>query len=112
MGAPEKAIPMLQQTEKDFPGDYNPPARLAIAYNAMKRWDDALAATDRAMARVYGPRKLRVYSARADAFAGKGDLAAAKKTTQEALAFAQSLPQGQRSDATIASLKKRLDAMP
>jgi tetratricopeptide (TPR) repeat protein len=112
MGAPEKAIPMLQESEKDFPGDYNPPARLAIAYNDMKRWDDALAATDRALARVYGPRKLRVYAARADAFTGKGDVAGAKKTTAEALAFAQSLPAGQRNEGAIASLRKKLEAMP
>ncbi|HEX3584277.1 MAG TPA: thiol reductase thioredoxin, partial [Thermoanaerobaculia bacterium] len=34
---PEKAIPMLEQSEKDFPNDYNPPARLALAYKAMNR---------------------------------------------------------------------------
>src|SRR5512143_729516 len=106
MGRPEKAIPMLEQSEKDFPSDYNPPARLALAYNAMKRWDDALAAADRAMARVYGPRKLRVFSARADALAGKGDAAGAKRTIQEALAYAEALPAGQRSEGSIASLRR------
>jgi tetratricopeptide (TPR) repeat protein len=112
MGAPEKAIPMLEESERDFPNDYNPPARLAVAYKEMKRWDDALLAADRAMARVYGPRKLRVYAVRADSYAGKGDAAAAKRTTQEALAFAESLPLGQRSETSIASLRKRLQTMP
>jgi tetratricopeptide (TPR) repeat protein len=112
MGAPEKAVPMLQQSEKDFPQDYNPPARLAIAYAAMKRWDDALAASDRAMARVYGPRKLRVYATRTDVLIGKGDASGAKKSVQDALAFAESLPAGQRSESAIASLKRRLMAMP
>ena len=112
MGAPEKAVPMLQESEKDFPGDYNPPARLAAAYREMKRFDDALAASDRALAKVYGPRKLRVYAVRADIYKAKGDAAAAKKTVQEALAFAESLPQGQRSDSAIAGLKQRLQSMP
>ena len=112
MGEPQKAIPMLEESERDFPADYNPPARLALAYNAMKRWDDALAAADRAMARVYGPRKLRVYAARADALAGKGDKAGARKTMEEAVAFAEALPAGQRSEGTLASLRKRLASMP
>ncbi|HEX7829106.1 MAG TPA: thiol reductase thioredoxin, partial [Thermoanaerobaculia bacterium] len=60
LGVPEKAIPMLEQSERDFPDDYNPPARLAAAYKAMKQYDKALAASDRALAKVYGPRKLAV----------------------------------------------------
>ena len=51
---------MLEQSEKDFPNDYNPPARLALAYKAMKQYDEALAASDRALAKVYGPRKIAV----------------------------------------------------
>jgi hypothetical protein len=53
LGTPEKAIPMLEQSERDFPDDYNPPARLAVAYKATKEYDQALAASDpRARARV------------------------------------------------------------
>src|SRR5207244_2560334 len=32
VGEPEKAIPMLEQSERDFPDDYNPPSRLAKVY--------------------------------------------------------------------------------
>ena len=35
LGQPERAIPMLEQSQRDAPGDYNPPARLAIAYRAI-----------------------------------------------------------------------------
>ena len=108
VGTPEKAIPMLEQSERDFPEDYNPPARLAIAYKAMKKYDEAIAASDRALARVYGPRKITVLSARADIFVAKGDTKAAKETIAEAIAFAKSLPEGQRSERRIASLEKRL----
>src|SRR3954453_17869795 len=53
LGQPEKAVPMLEQSEKDFPNDYNPPSRLSAAYKAMKKYAEALAASDRALAKVY-----------------------------------------------------------
>jgi tetratricopeptide (TPR) repeat protein len=110
-GEPERAIPMLEQSEKDFPEDYNPPARLAVAYRAMKRWDEGLAASDRAMAKAYGPRKIGMFRVRADLYAGKGDAAAARRTLEEAIAYAQSLPEPQQDARTLASLKKSLSAM-
>jgi tetratricopeptide (TPR) repeat protein len=111
LGTPEKAIPMLEQSERDFPSDYNPPARLAAAYKAMKQYDQALAASDRALARVYGPRKITVLQSRADIYAAKGDAKAAKETIQQALEAAKALPEGQRSDRRIANLEKRLASM-
>src|SRR5205823_2620330 len=47
LGTPELAVPMLLQSQQDFPKDYNPPARLAKAYQAMKQYDAALVASDR-----------------------------------------------------------------
>jgi tetratricopeptide (TPR) repeat protein len=111
LGTPEKAIPMLEQSERDFPTDYNPPARQALIYNAMKEYDKALAASDRAMALVYGPRKLGVLSVRTDIFTGKGDAKAARETVEEAVRYAKSLPEGQRSERRIAALEKRLAGM-
>jgi tetratricopeptide (TPR) repeat protein len=108
---PEKAVPMLQQTERDLPDDYNAPARLASAYKAMGKFDDALAANDRALAKAYGPRKIGIYRTRADIYTAKGDAAAAKETINEAIRYAESLPEGQKSDRTIAALKKKLETM-
>jgi Tetratricopeptide repeat len=110
-GEIEKAIPMLERSERDFPGDYNPPARLAFVYLKLSRAGEALAASDRALARVYGPRRIRVLLNRADIQKASGDTAAAKATLEEAVAFAESLPPGQRSEETIASLKKKLEAL-
>jgi tetratricopeptide (TPR) repeat protein len=111
LGQPERAVPMLEASERDFPQDYNPPARLAAAYQAMKEWDKALAAADRALLRIYGPRKLRVLDIKSDVLRGKGDLAGARRTMEEAVAFAEALPPGQRSDARVAALKKKLDSL-
>jgi|ERR1051325_2310262 tetratricopeptide (TPR) repeat protein len=108
---PEKAIPMLEQSERDFPDDYNAPSRLALAYRQMKKYDEALAASDRALKLVYGPRKLYVLRARADIYEAKGDKEAAKKTITEALAYAKSLPNGQRSERMIGVLEKQLAKM-
>ena len=108
LGQPERALPMLEASERDFPGDYNPPARLASAYRAMKRWKEGLAASDRAFAKAYGPRKLVMYPVRADLYLGMADSTAARRTLGEAIAFADSLPPGQRSESTLASLKKKL----
>lgn len=111
LSTPEKAIPMLEQSERDFPEDYNPPARLALIYNAMKEYDKALAASDRALARVYGPRKLSVMSVRADIYTAKGDPKAARETIAQAIEYAKALPEGQRSERRIAAMEKRLAGM-
>ena len=110
LGQPERVVPALVQSEKDFPDDYNPPQRLAIAFGAMKKYDEALAASDRAMERAYGPRKLVVYRTRAGLYKDRGDAAAAKKTLEEMLAYAEALPKEQVSERTIASIRKQLEA--
>jgi tetratricopeptide (TPR) repeat protein len=110
LGQPERVVPALQQSEKDFPEDYNPPQRLAIAYGAMEKYGEALAASDRAMSRAYGPRKLVVYRTRVDILTRSGDAPAAKKTLAEMLAYAEGLPKEQVSDRTIAGIRKQLEA--
>jgi tetratricopeptide (TPR) repeat protein len=111
LGEPQRAIPMLEASERDFPKDYNPPARLAVAYKMMKRWDEALAATDRALARAYGPRTLQILGTRAEVLLARGDKEGARATVEKALKTAEGLPAGQRSERTIAAIRKRLDAL-
>ena len=104
LGKPERTLPALLQSEKDLPDDYNPPAREALLYMAMGKLDDASAACDRALSKVYGPRKIRVLETKAQVLAKKGDAAGQKKTMQEALDYAKALPVGQRNDKNIARL--------
>jgi len=108
---PEKAIAMLEQSERDLPKDYNPPARLVSAYREAHRYDDALAASERALKLAYGPRKIGIFRNRASVFVAQGDKASARKTIEEAVHYAESLPAEQRSDNVIASMKKQLDTM-
>ncbi len=108
LGEPQRAVAALTQSEKDFPQDFNPPARLAIAYRELGQLDDALAAIDRALTLAYGPRKIRVYSTRADILEKKGDAAGARATVDDALKYAEGLPKSQVSPRTIEGLRKRL----
>ncbi len=112
LGEPQRAIPMLEVSERDFPQDYNPPARLGVAFRELKRWDEALAATDRALAKAYGPRKIRILLTRSDILLGRGDPGGARATLGEALSAARALPPGQRSEPLIASVQKKLGALP
>jgi thioredoxin-like negative regulator of GroEL len=112
LGVPEKALPFLSRSERDFPDDYNPPARLAAAYRAMRRWDEAIAASDRAIERAYGPRLLRILESRAQIFLDMGDLIGARTTLEDAVRRAEALPEGQRSERTLAGLRKKLESVP
>jgi len=112
LGEPRRAVPMLEQSARDFPDDYNPPARLATAYLAIKRYDDALAAVRRALERAYGPRKLRLWSLEADVLLAKGDRAGAKDALRAALDFARATPLTSSYPKLLEALEKRLAEMP
>jgi tetratricopeptide (TPR) repeat protein len=111
LGTPEKAVEMLLQSQKDFPEDYNPPARLAVAYRALKKYDEALAASTRALQLAYGPRKIGFYTTRADIQSEMGDNAAARKTVEDAIEFVKTLPEDSRRAQRIASLEKKLEKL-
>jgi len=111
LARPEAAIPMLEQSRQDFPDDYNPCQRLATIYKEMKQWNEALAASDQALARAYGPRQFLVLNTRADIQLGMGDRSAAEKTLNGALAKAEAMPDGQRSEGTIKSIKRRIEKL-
>ena len=111
LGDPARAVPALLASERDLPDDYNPPARLAILYRELGRFDEALAASRRALDKAYGARKLRIFDTRADIYTKKGDPAAARRTLEEALAYADSLPKSQQPQAFLAQLRKKAAAI-
>ena len=111
LGTPEKAIPMLEQSARDFPEDYNPHARLSATYRAMKQYDKALEESDRALKLAYGPRKILILRQRADIYTSMGDKEGAKRTIADTLAYAKSLPRQQVRESTIASLEKKLSEL-
>jgi tetratricopeptide (TPR) repeat protein len=107
-GAPERVLTTIQTSERELPDDYNPPARLAIVLRLLGRYDEALAASDRALSKVYGPRTITLLDARATIFEKKGDPEGAKAALRQAIAFAESLPDSERKKSTLARIEKRL----
>jgi thiol-disulfide isomerase/thioredoxin len=66
LGRPEAALAALQASARDFPRDYNPPARLARLYLTAGRIEQARAEMDRALGLVYGPRRKRLEQLQAE----------------------------------------------
>jgi hypothetical protein len=78
----------------------------------MKDYEMALASSDKALSKAYGPRLVGILTIRARVYQEKGDLASARVAIQEAIREAEALPPGQRSDSQIAALRKNLEAVP
>lgn len=108
MGRPEKAIPMLEATAKDFPDDFNPHARLARAYFELKKYDQAIVESDEALALAHGPRHVKIALGKADAQAAKRDKAGEKKTLEAALAFLATLPPAEAGPKLKAAIAGRI----
>jgi tetratricopeptide (TPR) repeat protein len=111
VGEPEKAIPMLQQSERDFPDDYNPPSRLAKVYLGLGRFEEALDTVRRAEAKAYGPRTLRLLSTEADIWLAMKKPKEAKDALMRAIAMGQKLelPGGYRD--LLARLQAKADGL-
>lgn len=92
LGEPDAAVPDLARSERDLPRDYAAPARLARAFAATKRWDEARRAIDRAIARGYGAYRVALLAQKVDIEASGGEPHAALQTLDEALVLARSLP--------------------
>ena len=106
-----RAVPLLMESEKAAPADYNPPFRLALLYQELGKLDEALSASDRALALAYGPRKIRVLTQRASILEAKGDAAGARKAIEDAIAHAGTLPKAQQNPRTVQRLEARLKKM-
>ena len=102
------AIAMLEARERDMPGSYEPPARLASVLFKVGRYADAKVAVDRAIAKAYGPRRLGYLKLRGQIVAKLGDRAAAIATLRDEVRGYEELPAGQASPAALADAKKRL----
>jgi tetratricopeptide (TPR) repeat protein len=110
VGKPELPLAHLEQDERELPNDYNPPHLIAMQLKQMKRYDAALTKCDRALRLSYGGQKLRTYGLKGQILEQKGDRGGAKKTYEEGLAFAKTLPPDtartarQRMEAALSKL--------
>lgn len=112
LGTADRIVPALLQSQRDFPDDYNPPARLAIGYRALKKWPEAIKASDRALQLVYGPRQFVVLDARISIHRDMEDAEGVRHWVSEALARARAMPAEQRSERTVAKYEQQLAELP
>lgn len=85
-GQGEMAVAFLKKRVVELPDSYEPPARLAQALMALKRYEEAKAPMADAVAKSYGPRKLRYLSTQATLMRKLGDPAAEKKSLEALVA--------------------------
>ncbi len=111
LGRAQEAVAFLTERERELPNDYNPPHRLASAYQALGDNENALAAIDRAIAKAWGARKARLFDKRADILIALGRKDEARATLEQALAHLRSLPEGQKKPAAEAAITKRLESL-
>ena len=109
LGRADEAVRMLEQREREMPGSYEPPARLAGVLFKTGRLPEALGAIDRAVERAYGPRRLRYLELRADILAKKGDLAGSLASRRDEVKGWETLPPGQASPVQLAEARRRLE---
>ena len=108
LGRGDEAVAMLSARERELPGSYEPPARLAGVLFRLGRLPEALAAVDRAIARAYGPRKMRYLELRGDILEKQGDLAGALAARRDEVKGLEGLPPGQARPADLADARQRL----
>jgi thioredoxin-like negative regulator of GroEL len=88
-GRPAQAIPSLERSERELPGDDNPPTRLAMLYLRAGRLEEALKANDRALALARGAARMRVLALRSEILLARGDRSGAARCLDRAIAEGQ-----------------------
>ena len=112
LGQPERAVPMLEQSRKDFPQGLQPlgPARGGLPGHAPAGAGPQLLPS-RQKRLVYGPRTLRVLLTKAEAQAALGDRAGAKATLARADELVASLPDAQRGPWMVSAIDSKRKAL-
>jgi thioredoxin-like negative regulator of GroEL len=111
LGRGSEAISLLEARERALPRNYNPPHQLARVFRALKRWDEGLAAIDRALPLAHGPRKLGLLGVKVDLLLGAGRKAAAIAVLREQLSGYRALPEGQKRPDAEAKVSARLQEL-
>jgi thiol-disulfide isomerase/thioredoxin len=108
LGRGDEALKLMIAREQALPDSYLPPHYQARLYQKMQKWDEGLAALERALGKAYGPRKAGMLGVKVDLLVGAGRKDEAKKVLAEQLAAYKALPEGQKQPEREAAVEKRL----
>jgi tetratricopeptide (TPR) repeat protein len=111
LGRASEAVRFLRERERELPDDYNPPHRLALAYDALGDRASALDALDRAIAKAWGARKARMLDRRADILEKLERNADAAAAVTAELDLLRALPPGQKKPELEAKASERLERL-
>jgi Tfp pilus assembly protein PilF len=82
-------VPALEKSAAALPDEYDPPARIGWVYMQAKKYPEAAQWLDKALAKMYGPRKARYLGLRADVAKALGDTAGEQRFRADAAALAK-----------------------
>lgn len=108
LGRGEEALSLLRQRERALPDNYNPAHQLARVYRSLKRWDEALAAIERAISRAYGPRRANLMTLQIELLMAAGRKSEAKAAAARQLEAYRALPDAQKLPDAEAAAQARL----
>jgi thioredoxin-like negative regulator of GroEL len=108
LGRGAELVSPLEASEKALPDEYDPPYRLAWLHLQLGRHDDALAAVQRALPRVYGPRRARALTLLADIQRARGDREAEIAARRQMVAAYEELAEGHAQPAAEAAAREAL----
>lgn len=108
---PLDLVPALERSVRDLPNEYDPPSRLGWIYWKGGKLDEAAKWTEAAIKLVYGPRKVRLLTQRAEIAAAQRDTAAERTARAEIVKTLEALPAGQTTPEAIAKARDALAAL-
>ncbi|CAN5521328.1 hypothetical protein BH11MYX1_BH11MYX1_23290 [soil metagenome] len=108
LGTPLELVPALEKSAAELPKEYDPPARLGWIYLQAKDYAHAAQWTEQALALVYGPRKGRVLTLRAEISSAQHDPVSEKKFREQAVALFEALPSGQQAPESLENARAAL----
>ncbi len=112
LGEPALALPALAASERAMPDNYTASARLAAIAADAGRYDDALAACDRALAHASGPMgRTMLFMTKAQAWDGKREPAKARAALEDALTAASAIGDKRIRDNHVAMIKRMIADM-
>jgi len=111
LGRPLELVSALEASAEALPKEYDPPYRLAWLLLKAGKPEQALMWAEKALARVYGPRKARAQALYADIQAARGDRTAERKAREDLVAIYQALPPELAQPEALAQAQKALAAL-
>ncbi|MCE9579466.1 MAG: thioredoxin family protein [Deltaproteobacteria bacterium] len=108
---PLDLVPVLEQSAKDLPTEYDPLYRLSWVQLKAGKLDDAKASAAKAAALAYGPRKAKILALAGDIAKAQNDKDGERAARAAVVALYQGLPAGQVTPDAIEKAKAALAAV-